>query len=191
MPSLAMSMRIRSSRTKSGRRWPGFLARRASSATARCSAGSCSSPRYEPTAAGQRPPLEVYGVMGAERDGLILSTRQARQLGGGIRSAMCCDPVHRVRRACRRRPSGALRRAPATGANWLPVLAGRGRRGAAWSDGSADGNASRCPSRKATKSLTSGISRPAASAAIALASAWPSPIGARLADVTIAGSGNV
>ena len=42
-------------------------------------------------------PLEVYGVMGAERDGLILSTRQARQLGGGTPSAMCCDPVHRVR----------------------------------------------------------------------------------------------
>ena len=32
-------------------------------------------------------------------------------------------------RACRRRPSGALRRAPATGANWLLVLAGRGGRG--------------------------------------------------------------
>ncbi|MGO8891910.1 MAG: CocE/NonD family hydrolase C-terminal non-catalytic domain-containing protein [Streptosporangiaceae bacterium] len=32
MPSLAMIMRIRSSRTKSGRRWPASLARRASSA---------------------------------------------------------------------------------------------------------------------------------------------------------------
>ena len=32
-------------------------------------------------------------------------------------------------RARRRRPSGALPRAPATGANWLPVLAGRGGRG--------------------------------------------------------------
>jgi hypothetical protein len=50
-----------------------------------------------PQPASVRTPLEVYGVMGAERDGLIHSTRQARQLGGGIPSAMCCDPVHRVR----------------------------------------------------------------------------------------------
>ena len=38
-------------------------------------------------------------------------------------------PFTASERARRRRPSGALRRAPATGANWLPVLAGRGRRG--------------------------------------------------------------
>jgi hypothetical protein len=34
-----------------------------------------------PQPANVRTPLEVYGVMGAERDGLILSTRQARQPG--------------------------------------------------------------------------------------------------------------
>jgi len=37
-----------------------------------------------PQPANVRTPLEVYGVMGAERDGLVPSTRQARQLGGGI-----------------------------------------------------------------------------------------------------------
>ncbi len=88
----------------------------------------------------------------------------------------------------------AIRCAAASASHGRQLAAGARRprwARAALRDGSADGNASRCPSRKAMSSLTPGTSSPAASAAMALASAGPSPTGARLAGVTVAGSGNV
>jgi hypothetical protein len=130
----------------------------------RTDSGACSEPGWH-----DDDGIGVRGVEFASYFGKLASS--------SIRSVR---PAPRPGRTCRRRPSGARPRAPATGASWLPVLAGRGGRGPPGVTDRPDGNASRCPSRKAMSSLTSGISQPAANTAIALAPAWPSPIGARL-----------
>jgi len=84
----------------------------------------CSSPRYEPTAAGQRPHaaggLRRYGC----RTGWAHPLDQAGSPAWVVAFLPRCAaiPFTASGLASRRRPSGALRRsAQPTGANWLPV----------------------------------------------------------------------